>query len=60
MAGTPVQMKGVEVGHVRDVRLRYVPATASLETPVTMEIDPRKLELPRDAGDDARGVARRR
>jgi len=45
-AGTPVFLRGIEVGHVRDVRLRYVPATASLETPVTFEIDPRKLELP--------------
>jgi len=45
-AGTPVFMKGVEVGHVRDVRLRYVPQTASLETPVTIEIDPRLLQLP--------------
>jgi paraquat-inducible protein B len=44
-AGTPVQMKGVEVGHVRDVRLRYVAATASLETPVTIEIDPRLLQF---------------
>src|SRR5207248_1074922 len=43
--GTAVQMKGVLVGRVRDVRLRYVPQTASLETPVTFEIDPRKLEL---------------
>jgi len=44
-AGTPVRMKGVQVGRVREVRLRYVPATASLETPVTLEIDPRLLEL---------------
>jgi paraquat-inducible protein B len=44
-AGTSVQMKGIEVGRVREVRLRYVPATASLETPVTIEIDPRKLEI---------------
>jgi paraquat-inducible protein B len=43
--GTPVQMKGVQVGHVRDVRLRYVPATASLETPVAIEIDPSVLQL---------------
>jgi paraquat-inducible protein B len=43
--GTPVQMKGVQVGHVRDVRLRYVPTTASLETPVTIEIDPRRLQF---------------
>ena len=44
-AGTSVQMRGVAVGHVRDVELRYVPATASLETPVVFEIDPRKLQL---------------
>jgi paraquat-inducible protein B len=43
--GTPVQMKGVQVGHVRDVRLRYVPQTASLETPVAIEIDPSLLQL---------------
>jgi len=43
--GTPVRMKGVQVGRVRDVRLRYVPSTASLETPVMLEIDPRLLEL---------------
>ncbi|HUR79620.1 MAG TPA: MlaD family protein, partial [Thermoanaerobaculia bacterium] len=44
--GTPVQMKGVKVGRVRDVRLRYLPSTASLETPVMLEIDPRQLEFP--------------
>lgn len=44
--GTPVRMKGVQVGRVRDVRLRYVPETATLQTPVTIEIDPRQLELP--------------
>jgi len=46
VAGTVVQLKGVPVGRVRDVRLRYLPATATLETPVTIEIDPRKLEIP--------------
>lgn len=44
--GTPVRMKGVQVGRVREVRLRYLPATASLETPVMLEIDPRLLEIP--------------
>lgn len=44
-AGTPVTMKGVQVGRVRDVRLRYLPDTASLETPVVLEIDPRNLEM---------------
>lgn len=43
--GTPVKMKGVQVGRVREVRLRYLPQTASLETPVTLEIDPRQLEI---------------
>jgi paraquat-inducible protein B len=48
--GTPVEMKGVEVGRVRDIRLRYVAATASLETPVTLVLDPRRLELAVDDG----------
>lgn len=43
--GTPVRMKGVQVGRVRDVRLRYVPEDGTLQTPVTIEIDPRLLEL---------------
>lgn len=43
--GTPVHMKGVEVGRVREVRLRYLPASGTLETPVTLEIDPRRLEF---------------
>lgn len=43
--GTPVRMRGVEVGHVREVRLRYVPENATLLTPVTIEIDPRLLEI---------------
>lgn len=56
--GTPVQMKGVQVGRVREVRLRYVDATSSLETPVTIEIDPRRLELdvlPKTTRDELRG-----
>lgn len=44
--GTPVHMKGVQVGRVRDVRLRYIASSATLEAPVTLEIDPRLLELP--------------
>lgn len=44
--GTPVQMKGVNVGYVRDVRLRYVAQTASLETPVTLVVDPRQMDFP--------------
>jgi paraquat-inducible protein B len=35
----------VKVGRVREVRLRFVPESATLETPVTIEIDPRLLEF---------------
>lgn len=47
--GTAVQMKGVDVGRVVDVKLRYVPQSATLETPVLLEIDPRQLGF--DVGD---------
>jgi paraquat-inducible protein B len=43
--GTPVRMKGVEVGRVRDVKLRYVASNATLETPVTLAIDPRMMSF---------------
>ncbi|HEV7765804.1 MAG TPA: MlaD family protein [Thermoanaerobaculia bacterium] len=43
--GTPVQMKGMQVGRVREVRLRYLADSATLQTPVTLEIDPRLLEF---------------
>lgn len=56
--GTPVQMKGVQVGRVRDVRLRYIPQRAVLETPVTLEIDPRKLEFPITASTTREDVRR--
>lgn len=54
--GTPVQMKGVQVGRVREVRLRYVPQTAALETPVMLEIDPRQLEIMAATRDELRGA----
>jgi paraquat-inducible protein B len=44
-AGSSVQMKGVEIGHIREVKLRYVPESATLETPVTFEIDPRLMQI---------------
>jgi paraquat-inducible protein B len=43
--GTSVEMKGVQVGHVRHVRLRYLPEAGALETPVTLAIDARRLGL---------------
>jgi paraquat-inducible protein B len=54
--GTPVQMKGVQVGRVREVRLRYLPQTATLETPVTLEIDPRQLEIMAATREELRGA----
>ncbi len=57
--GTPVQMKGVPVGRVREVRLRYVAATGSLETPVTLEIDPRLLEFEISASTTREDLRRR-
>ncbi len=56
--GTPVQMKGVQVGRVREVRLRYIPQRAVLETPVTLEVDPRKLEFPITASTTREDVRR--
>jgi paraquat-inducible protein B len=44
--GTPVTMKGVQVGRVREVRLRYLPEDRTLQTPVMIEIDPRQMEIP--------------
>ncbi|HYR30251.1 MAG TPA: MlaD family protein, partial [Thermoanaerobaculia bacterium] len=54
--GTPVQMKGVQVGRVREVRLRYLPQSQSLETPVVLEIDPRQLEIMAATRDELRGA----
>ncbi|HEX2059584.1 MAG TPA: MlaD family protein [Thermoanaerobaculia bacterium] len=44
--GTPVTMKGVQIGRVREVRLRYLPEERALQTPVMLEIDPRQMEIP--------------
>jgi paraquat-inducible protein B len=44
-AGTPVRMKGVEVGSVLSASLRYVAPTGELETPVVLVVDPRRLGL---------------
>jgi paraquat-inducible protein B len=55
--GTRVEMKGVQVGRVREVRLVYVSESASLVTPVTLEIDPRQLDfdvLPSTTREDLR------
>ena len=51
--GTPVQMKGVTVGSVTDVRLRYV-VGGTLETPVTLTINPQLLEINAATREDLR------
>jgi paraquat-inducible protein B len=43
--GTPVQMRGVQIGRVREVRLRYLPGSRTLETPVVLEVDPRLMDF---------------
>jgi paraquat-inducible protein B len=43
--GTRVEMRGIQVGRVRDVRLRFIEANATLQSPVILELDPRKLEI---------------
>ncbi|MHB9120474.1 MAG: MlaD/PqiB family protein [Thermoanaerobaculia bacterium] len=41
---------------MREVRLRYVPGSAELETPVMLEIDPRELEFVIDATTTREGL----
>ncbi len=40
--GAPVVFRGVKVGSVRDVVLRYDPGKLTIQIPVFIEIDPRK------------------
>jgi paraquat-inducible protein B len=42
--GAPVKFRGVEVGRVTQIRLRFEPAAGSVEIPVLIELDQRKLE----------------
>ena len=41
--GAPVKFKGVEIGSVKDIRLRLGQGTASDKIPVIIEIDLKKL-----------------
>ena len=38
--GAPVQVRGMQMGAVREVRITFDPATASFEIPVVIELDP--------------------
>jgi paraquat-inducible protein B len=42
--GAPVKFRGVEVGRVTQIRLRFEPAGGSIDIPVLIELDQRKLE----------------
>jgi len=42
--GSPVQFRGVRVGRVIDIRVVTDPETASVHMPVSIEIDPRRIQ----------------
>jgi paraquat-inducible protein B len=39
--GAPVNVRGMQMGAVREVRIAFDPATASFEIPVVIELDPK-------------------
>ena len=47
-AGAPVEFRGIRVGSVTDVRLEIDPAQDSMRIPVTIEIEPQRLDIERD------------
>jgi paraquat-inducible protein B len=42
-SGSPVELRGIEVGHVTDAHLEYDRATHTLLTPVTLELHPQAI-----------------
>ncbi len=60
--GAPVEMRGIQIGEVADVRAQFDAKTAKFSVPVTIHLDPQRLgvkvlDLP--AGTDLRAVRRR-
>ncbi len=43
--GAPVDFRGVTIGQVTEIRVRYDPQKVSARIPVIMEIDPRQIEV---------------
>jgi paraquat-inducible protein B len=50
-AGAPVEFRGIRVGSVTDVRLEIDPAKDTVRIPVTLEIEPQRLDIERGPGD---------
>lgn len=43
VVGAPVEVRGIKIGQVTDVRLQYDPATDSILVPVRYEIEPQRI-----------------
>jgi paraquat-inducible protein B len=48
-AGAPVEFRGIQIGSVTDVRLELDPAQDLVRIPVTIEIEPQRIDLERGA-----------
>jgi paraquat-inducible protein B len=44
--GTPVELRGITVGRVSEVRLEYDPSDDTIRIPVTVEIEPERIAMP--------------
>jgi paraquat-inducible protein B len=44
--GTPVELRGITVGRVSEVRLEYDPSADTIRIPVTVEIEPDRMAMP--------------
>ena len=44
--GTPVELRGITVGHVSHLQLEYDPREGTIRIPVTIEIDPDRIVIP--------------
>ena len=44
--GTPVELRGITVGRVSEVRLEYDPNKDTIRIPVTVEIEPDRIAMP--------------
>jgi paraquat-inducible protein B len=47
--GTPVELRGITVGHVSQLRLEYEPTVDTLRLPVTIEVEPDRIAMPAEA-----------